>query len=130
MASKIIVISSDTELINDLKGFASSRGCELECQGADLEDLDSADNVVPIRKNVFLPSGKTNVDLYLKSLDEVQSETIKQALSAAKGNVSRVSKILSIGRATLYRKIKQYDIDLGNVRQGPPSESEEKAKAA
>ena len=125
---KIIVISSDTELINDLKGFASSRGCELECQSGDLEDANSDDNVVPIRKNVFLPSGKTNVDLYLKSLDEVQSETIKQALSAAKGNVSRVSKILNIGRATLYRKIKQYDIDLGKSRTD--LESEEKAKAA
>lgn len=117
--SKIILISSDHNTINAVTAFASNQGCQFEfyTQKQWKEKKQNLDNVVPIRKNMLLPTGKRSSSFYLKSLDEIQSDTIRQALVVAKGNVSRVSKILNIGRATLYRKIRQYNIDLPYVRE-------------
>lgn len=44
------------------------------------------------------------------SLDEVEKRVIKEAIEAYEGNLSQVSRKLKIGRATLYRKLKQYSI--------------------
>ncbi|MFZ5996080.1 MAG: sigma-54-dependent Fis family transcriptional regulator [Nitrospirota bacterium] len=48
----------------------------------------------------------------VKSLKTIEKESIIQALVACKGNISAVSAKLGIGRNTLYRKIKEYDIIL------------------
>ncbi len=46
----------------------------------------------------------------VKSLKEIEKETIINALNLYKGNILKVSAKLGIGRNTLYRKIKEYDI--------------------
>ena len=45
-----------------------------------------------------------------QSLDFSEREQIRQALSAAKGNRSRAARLLGISRATIYRKLKEYEI--------------------
>ena len=46
----------------------------------------------------------------IKSLKEIEKDTIMQALNLYKGNILKVSAKLGVGRNTLYRKIKEYDI--------------------
>jgi PAS domain S-box-containing protein len=46
----------------------------------------------------------------IKSLKEIEKDTIVNALNHYKGNILKVSAKLGIGRNTLYRKIKEYDI--------------------
>ena len=46
----------------------------------------------------------------VKSLKEIERDTIVHALNLYKGNILKVSAKLGIGRNTLYRKIKEFDI--------------------
>jgi transcriptional regulator with AAA-type ATPase domain len=72
----------------------------------------------------FLPSGQIGTESNLVpfphtysgpsqviAMDEVEKLAIIQALEACRGNMSLVAKTLKVGRATLYRKIKTYNID-------------------
>lgn len=46
----------------------------------------------------------------VKSLKDTEKDAIVQALNLYKGNILKVSAKLGVGRNTLYRKIKEYDI--------------------
>jgi transcriptional regulator with AAA-type ATPase domain len=47
----------------------------------------------------------------MPTMDEVESKTIEAAIAQFRGNLTEAAKALGIGRATLYRKVKQYHID-------------------
>lgn len=44
------------------------------------------------------------------SLDEVKKLAVLRALDGNKGNISKAAKDLGIGRATLYRMIKKWNL--------------------
>ena len=117
MDDKLILISSDEGLIKQAREWAEKKGLEFaqkapeEPAAPETADLEAADNVVPISGGLILPSGRRDCDLSLKSFDDVQKEAVQKALNVSKGNISQVSKILNIGRATVYRKIRQYHIE-------------------
>lgn len=54
------------------------------------------------------------------TMDELESEAIKSAIQEFKGNLTEAAKALGIGRATLYRKVKQYNIDPSFARNRTP----------
>ncbi len=47
----------------------------------------------------------------LLSLEEIERIAIEKTLQEVNGNIASASKILEIGRSTLYRKIRKYNID-------------------
>ncbi|HRX31846.1 MAG TPA: sigma 54-interacting transcriptional regulator [Tenuifilaceae bacterium] len=47
----------------------------------------------------------------LKSLSEIERDTIRKTMDLCKGNMSKVARILGISRNTLYLKCKKYDIE-------------------
>ena len=51
------------------------------------------------------------VDGKFKSISEYEKDIIQRALDFYNWNISKVSKVLEIGRSTLYRKMKDYDIE-------------------
>lgn len=53
----------------------------------------------------------------LASLEEVESQHIREVLRIQRGNISQVAKILGIGRNTLYRKMEKYGIDCSEIDQ-------------
>jgi DNA-binding NtrC family response regulator len=55
----------------------------------------------------------------LRRMDRVERTAILDALSHSKGNVVAAARHLGIGQATLYRKIKRYNIDPATLRQAP-----------
>ncbi len=50
-------------------------------------------------------------------MDELESKAIENAIMQFKGNLTEAAKALGIGRATLYRKVKQYQIDPNSARK-------------
>lgn len=52
------------------------------------------------------------------SLKEIEESAITTRLEIFKGKLTNTAKSLGIGRATMYRKIKEYKIDLEKIRRG------------
>jgi DNA-binding NtrC family response regulator len=48
----------------------------------------------------------------IRPFEEEEKDLLSRALQATKGNVRRAAQLLQIGRATLYRKIQQYQLRL------------------
>lgn len=51
------------------------------------------------------------------TINQLESVAIENAIAAFKGNLTEAAKALGIGRATLYRKVKQYNIDPSTARK-------------
>ncbi|MDW5299377.1 MAG: sigma 54-interacting transcriptional regulator [Sedimentibacter sp.] len=49
------------------------------------------------------------------NLKDIEKDNIEQALLANMGNAMKAAKDLNISKATIYRKIKMYDINLNNI---------------
>jgi transcriptional regulator of acetoin/glycerol metabolism len=47
----------------------------------------------------------------VEKMDQMEAKAIESAISQYNGNLTEAAKALGIGRATLYRKVKQYQID-------------------
>ena len=72
-------------------------------------DIDDLPEYI-IRKSNEKEFEEDGLDL-VKVTEKIERRTIMKALSMAKGNKSKASKILNIPRTTLYYKISQYEIN-------------------
>lgn len=50
-------------------------------------------------------------------MDDIEAKAIQSAIEQYKGNLTEAAKALGIGRATLYRKVKQYHLDPATARK-------------
>ena len=57
------------------------------------------------------PDGK------VQKMEDLEAKAIETAINQYKGNLTEAAKALGIGRATLYRKVKQYHIDPSQARR-------------
>ena len=69
-------------------------------------------NVLP-----FPGSVQSATDSRVQTMDELESKAIEAAIQQFRGNLTEAAKALGIGRATLYRKVKQYQIDPSQARR-------------
>lgn len=53
----------------------------------------------------------------VQKMEELEAQAIENAIVQYKGNLTEAAKALGIGRATLYRKVKQYHIDPAAARK-------------
>jgi DNA-binding NtrC family response regulator len=51
------------------------------------------------------------------TINQLEANAIESAIAAFRGNLTEAAKALGIGRATLYRKVKQYSIDPSSSRK-------------
>lgn len=51
------------------------------------------------------------------TMNELEAKAIEDAIDQFRGNLTEAAKALGIGRATLYRKVKQYQIDPSQARK-------------
>ena len=58
-----------------------------------------------------------SADAKVQKMDDIEAKAIENAISQYKGNLTEAAKALGIGRATLYRKVKQYHIDPSQARR-------------
>ena len=53
---------------------------------------------------------------HLRTLEEIERDLIEFAINNYSGHMSEVARRLGIGRSTLYRKVREHDLDVENVR--------------
>jgi DNA-binding NtrC family response regulator len=70
---------------------------------------DNLNNVVSFPGGA--PEGK------IQKMEDLEAKAIESAINQYKGNLTEAAKALGIGRATLYRKVKQYHIDPSQARR-------------
>lgn len=75
--------------------------------------LDEGAKILPF------PTGGQRVDSNgrVQTINELEAQAIESAIHEFNGNLTEAAKALGIGRATLYRKVKQYNIDPSNARK-------------
>lgn len=59
----------------------------------------------------------TNTEGRVQKMEDLEAKAIESAINQYKGNLTEAAKALGIGRATLYRKVKQYHIDPAQARR-------------
>jgi DNA-binding NtrC family response regulator len=124
--SKFIVVSEDPVLVQKAKDFAASCGMECEVRNPNANNgfypsLASGSN--PLNHSGGLPSNNSNVVPFpsqsskVSKMNDLEAQAIEQAIHAYRGNLTEAAKALGIGRATLYRKVKLYNIDPSLARR-------------
>lgn len=62
-------------------------------------------------------NGNGNPEPSVFRMDDLEAKAIENAILQFKGNLTEAAKALGIGRATLYRKVKQYHLDPSVARK-------------
>jgi DNA-binding NtrC family response regulator len=70
--------------------------------------VEHANNVVSFP----VPQGEK-----IQKMEDMESKAIEAAIYQYKGNLTEAARALGIGRATLYRKVKQFHIDPSQARR-------------
>ena len=53
---------------------------------------------------------------HLRSLEDTERDLIEFAIETYAGRMSEVARRLGVGRSTLYRKVREYELDVDGVR--------------
>lgn len=93
-----------------VSGGQSLGGASVQVNGGQTGNGSLPNNVVPF------PSRAPSLDSVQK-ISSMEASAIENAISQFKGNLTEAARALGIGRATLYRKVKQYNIDPSAARR-------------
>ena len=136
--SQFIVVSDDQALIQKAQAFGQMHGVPVQVQSPEQFNTQSADvvSLVPGHGSVTANSEGAKVLPFpgpqstglatgqsgdgrrgVATINQLESIAIENAIAAFKGNLTEAAKALGIGRATLYRKVKQYNIDPSMARK-------------
>ncbi len=135
------IVSDETDVIERAKTYFAAQGVNVQAysptqwrEGMDnpgfrTQMLSGMPALVfgqsPIEKNNILPfpgapaaiGGGESVDARVSTMNELEAKAIENAILQFRGNLTEAAKALGIGRATLYRKVKQYQIDPAMARK-------------
>jgi len=114
----LILIGENKFHIKKAKSFAKENHFKFhsysEEEWATLEEIDQYIQEEELSKQIIdLPVGKKAIS----SLDELEAETIKSVIQNTNGNMKKAALILKIARATLYRKMEKYGLNLKKQRE-------------
>lgn len=98
--NKLVLTTNDPNVVTKVQLFAQAEGITLEVQ--------NTSNVVP-----FLNPAQDKVE----TMANLEKSAIENSIKQNRGNLSQAAKTLGIGRATLYRKVKQYSIETVALRK-------------
>jgi len=132
----VYIVSDDTETIEKAKTFfnSSTTDCSVSSfhpnqwkEGLEQSSFRSQlSQGIPAlvtgfsqeKNNVLAFPGTSNVGgAKVSTMDELESKAIEDAIAQYRGNLTEAAKGLGIGRATLYRKVKLYQIDTTKARK-------------
>lgn len=123
--SSIVVVSDDQNLVQNAQQFGQAHGVSvqvmspeaferLKTPGQSLGLVPGQTGAVEGAKILAFPGNTASGSGDKKSvttINHLESVAIENAIAAFRGNLTEAAKALGIGRATLYRKVKQYNID-------------------
>lgn len=120
--SKLIIVSDDSVVIHRGQEFAQTMGIQCEVQSPSYS-LSSAPTLtsgsspvtsVPMNNVVPFPGNSASG---VATINDLEAQAIEKAIASFRGNLTEAAKALGIGRATLYRKVKLYNIDPSQARK-------------
>lgn len=137
----MFVVGDDHEMSEKAKSFGQSNGCSVKAYSpsewsrgmmdpsfraqltGETPSLSVGQN--PIEEGAKIlqfpgPQGgnmSDSQDKKVRTINELESLAIENAIHEYGGNLTEAAKALGIGRATLYRKVKQYNIDPSSARR-------------
>ena len=138
--SIVIMVSDNAEAVDSAKKYWEGQGVTLQVYSPAQwrEGLDNtffrnqllngvptlAGGHSPVNgeySNVLsFPTGGSSMSAsspHVQKMEELEAHAIENAIQQYKGNLTEAAKALGIGRATLYRKVKQYQIDPSVARK-------------
>ena len=130
MPVKMILITDSSAHILKGKAIAKKNGYSFKSYSTKkwemIEELESqVDEDREITAKIIpLPTGHTP----LSSLKKMESDTIEKVLISCNGNASKASRILKVGRATLYRKMDRLGLDIDGFRDIEASPTKHRKK--
>ena len=139
MPSKtVFIVSDDTEFIEKSKTHFSSQGVTVNIYSSHqwrdgmensffrnqlmtgMPALAGGSSPLEVHGNVLPFPGSfapNTSSAGVATMNELESKAIENAIHQFRGNLTEAAKALGIGRATLYRKVKQYQIDPSSARK-------------
>lgn len=139
--SLLFVVSDDREMIEKAKTYGQVQGYTVKVYSSvewtrglndsqfrnqitsDIPALSVGSSPVQEGAKILpfpLPVAHTSPeakDKKVHTINELESLAIDNAIQEFGGNLTEAAKALGIGRATLYRKVKQYNIDPSMARR-------------
>ena len=81
-----------------------------------------ADQCLPPLTNGALDADALPVSIYdssgdIRAMTDIEGDILRLALDHYEGHISQISRKLGIGRSTLYRKIREHDLDHGDTER-------------
>ena len=136
--SLLICVAEDPATTQKAKDFGQAQGVRVETfhpsvWAAGLEDANFRQNVggetptlasgqssqggkiLPFPGPITTTGGGSSDGVH--TINQLEAKAIEQAIHTFRGNLTEAAKALGIGRATLYRKVKQYSIDPSMARR-------------
>ena len=85
------------------------------------EDTGPMESLVPVEllQDPMTPDSAVSVldrEGHLRTLEDIERDLIEFAINNYSGHMSEVARRLGIGRSTLYRKVREHELDVENVR--------------
>lgn len=138
MGRKMFVVSDDHDFVAAAKALCESKGGTMKTYSTsewsrqvntpgfahgltgDLPPLMVGSQPVNEGAKILkFPQGgqHASMDSKVQTINELESVAIQNAIYNFNGNLTEAAKALGIGRATLYRKVKQYNIDPSSARR-------------
>lgn len=107
------VVLADTDYLKpedfpQISGLTPSIETEAPVTGADVLADVAAGFAAPVE---IMDDGG-----HLRSLEDIERDLIEFAIENYAGRMSEVARRLGVGRSTLYRKVREYDLDVDGVR--------------
>lgn len=134
----VVLVGDDREQCEKLKTLSQGMGCTVNVYtpiewAKNLNDPSARQRLMgevpalsvgmnPITEGAKIlqfpqPSSSSDADKKVRTINELESIAIENAIHEFGGNLTEAAKALGIGRATLYRKVKQYNIDPSSARK-------------
>ena len=97
------------------RGLILATGAPIDCEHLTAPVVNGSQGTVSTSTSTSSSSTSNEVELTeasIRPFEDEEKDLLGRALQATKGNVRRAAQLLGIGRATLYRKIQQYQLRL------------------
>ncbi|MFO0875783.1 MAG: sigma-54 dependent transcriptional regulator [Gemmataceae bacterium] len=101
LIERLVILCQETQIPVTLLPAEIRKPTPARPEGAD---------TVPVIELPPLAAGSRSEEAPLRPIDEMEKNAIREALKQSGGNVREAARLLGLGQATVYRKIKRYDL--------------------
>lgn len=116
--SHLVIVSDESSVVDMVCYWAKNQNLKcLVYSNLEWAKLNEQHNPNNIGNLASLHSIHEKLPSKSKTITELEYLAIEKAIQDFNGNLTEVAKVLGLGRATLYRKVKQHNINLEIARK-------------